>query len=350
MNKKTNLILTIFIFLSSVFCTKASQNSEQNSQNFEIVKLADGVYAAIVKKDSKAVSNSGFVILDNAVVVYDCHLTPALARELNEEIGKLTPKPIKYVIDSHFHGDHTGGNAAYENGIIIISTQNTRKNLQEKELPQIIQQRALPARIEQLEMDISVETDPETKQKMQEQIEQAKEYLERFKEVKLVLPNLTFVKSFYIHGSKRELDVLFLGRGHTDGDAFLYLPDEKIIFMGDLLFNQTHPVMRNAYSQEWIDTLEAIKKLGATTYVPGHGKVSEIDAVNTLQTYINDLRSTVKRLADSGLALDEIVAELVSEDGEIKDPELAAKYGGFEFKRIFRSNVEKVYIELTSSE
>lgn len=297
---------TLFVFLFLL----ASVTALRASDNFTIQKLGEGVYAAIadpMNPRGKALSNSGFVITGDGVLVYDSHLTPEAATELIGEIRKVTDKPIRYLVNSHYHGDHTHGSQAFPPGTEIISHHLTRRHLTEQEIPRLAQQkRELPGRI-------ANETDPARKAQLEEQLRQL-EHLE------IILPTLTFERSVILHRGGRELQIFFFGRGHTDGDVVLYIPDQKIAFLGDLLFYRFLPYVGDGYLAEWQKTLGAAEQLGARTYLPGHGAVTDAQGVTEFKGFLGDLLATVKPFVDRGASLE--VAQK-----EAKVPERYKNYG-----------------------
>lgn len=273
----------------------ASVSALGASDNFAIQKIGDGVYAAIADPTNprgKALSNSAFVITGDGVLVYDSHLTPEAATELIGEIRKVTDKPVRYLVNSHYHGDHTHGNQAFPPSTEIISHHLTRRHLVEQEIPRLAQQkRDLPGRI-------ASETDPARKARLEEQLRQL-EHLE------IILPTLTFERSVILHRGGREIQIFFFGRGHTDGDVMLYVPDQKIAFAGDLVFHKFIPYVGDGYLAEWQKTLEAVEQLGAGTCVPGHGAVTDAQGVAEFRGFLGDLLATVKPYVDRGESLEE---------------------------------------------
>lgn len=156
-----------------------------------------------------------------------------------------------------------------------------------------------------------------------------RELLERVRQGPGPLPTLTFDSKVILHRGRR-VEVYFLGRGHTDGDAVVYLPEERIAFLGDLLFTKTLPNIRDGYSKEWIETLERSLDLGATCFVPRHGPVSTVDDVRDEIDYLRWLRATVEPLVRSGKSVEEVKKAVT----------LPEKYGGYRFASFFPGNLE----------
>ncbi|MCI0404680.1 MAG: MBL fold metallo-hydrolase [candidate division Zixibacteria bacterium] len=229
--------------------------------DFEIQKLADGVYAAIAQPGGKAASNSGFIVNDSEVVVVDSHLFPEVARSLLDEIRKVTDKPVRYLAVTHKHRDHVGGTTAFGLGVEIISHENTRAAM-------------------------AADTAPTFR-----------------------VPTVTFNRKLAFHRPNRTIELLYSGRGHTDGDIAVWLPEEKILFAGDLYFNGAAGVMRDGFLRDWVATLEELRSLSAKTVVPGHGPVSGKDGLLNFQNYLADFIRAVKVQVDAGQTLEQVLKD-----------------------------------------
>src|SRR5215469_14565197 len=149
---------------------------------FDIKPVADGVYAAIAKPAFRVNSNAAIILLDDGVLVVDTHSKPSAARALIEQIKKLTPKPVKYVVNTHFHYDHYQGNEAYPSswpaGVEIISSEATRENIQRLGIPRIKNEiLSMPQEIAKLKADLEKASTSEQKSAIRENIRQAEAYL-----------------------------------------------------------------------------------------------------------------------------------------------------------------------------
>jgi cyclase len=263
---------------------------------FDIKPVADGVYAAIAKPAYKINCNAAIILLDDGVLVVDTHSKPSAARELIAQIKKLTDKPVKYVVNTHFHWDHYQGNQAYPSswpaGVEIISSQATRDNIEQRGIPRIRYQIAtLPQDIATLRAELEKAVDPKQKEELRSNIRQTEDYLAELKSMQVVLPSLTFDHSLVLHRKSRTVHILWLGRAHTDGDVFVYLPKEKVIVTGDTLHGAT-PFMGDSYPYDWIKTLDAAEKLDFNQVIGGHGDVMQGKQTFELwKQYFTDLLS-----------------------------------------------------------
>ena len=244
---------------------------------FDIKPVADGVYAAIAKPAYKVNCNAAIIVLGDSVLVVDTHSKPSAARALIEQIKKLTPKPVKYVVNTHFHWDHYQGNEAYPSswpaGVEIISSEATRQNIQRIGIPRIKNEIVtMPQEIANLKKDLEKATGAEQKRTIEENIRQAEAYFAELKLMQVTLPTMTFDRSLILRRGSRTVEILWLGRAHTDGDVFVFLPNEKFIATGDALHGWT-PFMGDSYPYEWIQTLDAAEKLDFNSVLGGHGDV-----------------------------------------------------------------------------
>jgi cyclase len=244
---------------------------------FDIKPVADGVYAAIANPTYRVNSNTVIILLGDGVLVVDANSTPSAARSLIEHIKKLTPKPVKYVVNTHFHWDHTQGNEAYPNvwpaGVEIISSEATRAKLEQLGIPRWKREiAAMAEEIEQLKRDLQKPTSPDQKDSVQKKLVEAAAYFAELKNIQITLPTMTVDRRLILHRDSRTVEILWLGRAHTDGDLFVFLPAEKVLATGDALHGWT-PTMRDSYPYEWIQTLDAAEKLDFEYVIGGHGEV-----------------------------------------------------------------------------
>ena len=244
---------------------------------FEIKPVAEGVYAAIAKPAYKVNCNAAIIFLDDSVLVVDTHSKPSAARGLIEQIKKLTDKPVKYVVNTHFHWDHYQGNQAYPSswpaGVEIISSEATRASIEQRGIPRVKHEIVtMPQEIEKMKADLEKTSDPKQKDEIKRNVAQAEDYLAELKSMQVTLPTLTFDRSVILHRKSRIVEILWLGKAHTDGDVFVYLPKEKVLVTGDALHGWT-PFMGDSYPYDWITTLDAAEKLDFDQVIGGHGDV-----------------------------------------------------------------------------
>lgn len=304
--------------------------------DFQLVKVADGVYAAIAKPGGLASGNAGFVVGDEGVLLVDTFFTPVAVEELISEIGKLTPQPIRQAVNTHYHLDHTGGNQVLASrGVPIIAHDNvakwqTTKNRRFLPAPEELQKRRADV-AKQL-----AETPADQKDK-RAQFERQLRSIDARLTIKLTNPTVTFsAGTVHLYLGKREI-VLFTLPGHTGGDVLAYVPDANVVFMGDMGWSRTLPNLVDATVNDWITSLDKILSDYPTAkFIPGHGEVATAAEMRDFRDYLVDLRSRVKQGISDGLSIEQAKQQLT----------LPEKYKSFAFQNFAQPNVEDMYKEL----
>jgi len=339
--RRATVVTTIGLLLASLLATTRAVTvntklTPKVEDDFQLIKVADGVYAAIARPGGLASGNAGFVIGDGGVLIFDTFFTPAAIEELIGEIEKLTQQPIKYAVNSHYHLDHTGGNQVLAaRGVPIIAHDNvmtwqTTKN-----------KRFLPAAedLQKRRADVAKQLSetPEDQKDKRATLERQIRRLEAMQAIKLTNPTLTFSSgAIRLYLGKREV-VLFTLPGHTGGDVFALVPDANVVFTGDLGWSKTLPNLVDATVNDWIPTLDKILgQYPAAKFVPGHGNVAEAAELRDFRDYLDDLRARVKKGIDDGLTIDQAKQQLL----------LPEKYRAFAFQNFAQPNVEDMYKEL----
>jgi glyoxylase-like metal-dependent hydrolase (beta-lactamase superfamily II) len=196
----------------------------------------------------------------------------------------------------------------------------------------------LPGRIEKLKNDLGKASDPKEKEQLQENVRQAESYLGELKVMRVALPTLTFDRRLTLYSKSRTVEILWLGRAHTDSDIFVYLPKEKVITTGGVMHSRI-PDMHDCYPYDWVRTLDALEKLDIDYVIGGHGDVLRGKAMFELwKQYFNDLLAETTRAFAQGATLEEVRNHVA--------PVLLAKYGGKfpeTFPREVTRHIEKVY-------
>ena len=307
-------------------CTMAAHAQTADKDLFELKKVGDGVYAAIAAPRFKTNCNAAVILTDDGVIVVDSHSKPSASRALYTQIQDVSKKPVIKLINTHFHWDHWQGNESYSATnpkLEIIASQNTKENLTKPDsgvggVPFIEKQiAALPAEIDKLKDDIQKESDPTKKKNLESNLQQAESFMQELKSMKPALPTRTVSTTTTLKEHGREIQLHVLGRAHTNGDLFIYLPKEKVVASGDALIDWM-PFMNDGYPEDWINTLAALDKLDFTSIVPGHGDVRPKSHLAFFRGYFVDLIAAVKKASAGGATL----AEMQTKVGD----ELASKY------------------------
>lgn len=265
----------------AAFASAAS--AQMPSLPFTLKQISPGVYAAIDGSEHKSGANAGFVIGDDGVLVVDSFFYPDATRALVAEIHRLTPKPIRYVVNTHYHVDHTGGDQVLRDaGAIIIAHRNVRGWVRTYNI-NLLGDRITP------ELKAQIEGLP--------------------------LPDLATDKDLTVWLGSRKVTVRAV-LGHTGGDLVVSVPDAKVVFAGDMLWRRIAPNLIDGSIAEWTATDAEFEKLpGAAeiTFVPGHGDVADVKDVSEFRSYLLDLRKLVAEGRKAGLLGDALTSKVAAQ-------------------------------------
>ncbi|MBC7897808.1 MAG: MBL fold metallo-hydrolase [Cytophagaceae bacterium] len=268
----------------------ASVRHEVASQEpgFERTEVAPGVHAFVFDNalgEGAGVDGTALVIINSDdVVVVDAQGMPVTARRVIAEIRKLTPKPVRIVVNTHWHGDHWLGNQAYRDaypGVEFVAHANMVADAKAEELSGLDKWRntGLPAMIADFEQryakGIRRDGKPystEDSARVRARIASFKWALPGLEEITPVLPTRTITDSLVLQRGERTIVIQYLGRGNTRGDLSVWLPRERVLATGDLLVNPA-PYAFGSYLGEWMVTLGRLHTLPAAVIVPGHGAI-----------------------------------------------------------------------------
>jgi glyoxylase-like metal-dependent hydrolase (beta-lactamase superfamily II) len=281
------------------------------TEYFTLNCLFEGVYAAIAKPGQGAWSNAGIVDLGGELLVFDSFSTPSAAQVLRQQAEVMTGKKVKYLINSHYHGDHVFGNQVFED-VAIISTPLTKKWFEDqnsiidvaKEIEEMNQY------LDNLKNQLESTIDPVLKFSLSNQYAEMSKVLEELPHLKMVFPSLIFEKHLVIQGSMRNVELHCLGGGHSPSDTFLYLPAEKIAFMGDIITENLHLPIYNP--DEFLSILNEVKKIEIETVIPGHGDIGTLELSDTMVNYLSFLIKKVKEALDNKVSLNDFISEFIT--------------------------------------
>jgi len=277
---------------------------------FRFNKVKEGIYHAIGTGALTVVGNSTVLVNERDVIVVDDHVSPAAAWVLLEEIKAITDKPVTTVVNTHFHFDHAHGNQIFAPGVQIIGHEFTRRALLDDPVSKPLYQsfysvKTLEGQIENLKKRVASEQNAAARDKLQTQLTSVENNYASQKELRPTPPNVTLTTQMTLFRGDREIQIRYLGRGHTAGDIVVYLPKEKAVITGDLLTSGTSN-MSDSYPVEWAATLEELKKLDFDTVIPGHGDAFTDKAkIDYFAAYLRDVWSTVSALKKQGVSAEE---------------------------------------------
>jgi glyoxylase-like metal-dependent hydrolase (beta-lactamase superfamily II) len=279
------IILACFALVFSSCCAFCA-----DAPDFTVKKIGEGIYAAIGADGGKAGSNAGFVVGSNGVLVIDTFIGAEPAKALLAEIRKVTKLPVRFVVNTHYHLDHTGGNAVFaQEGATIVAQKNLRGWLRTENLKFF--------------------RDPKPEQKAMVEA--------------LVLPDETYNDAVDIYLGSRQIQVRYM-LGHTGGDSVVIVPDADVVFGGDLVWQKHLPNLIDATTSDWVKTLEKLlADHPSATFVSGHGDVATPADVRDFHDYLVTLREAVANARSSGKTdqalVDAALAQIKDKYGDCPD-------------------------------
>jgi cyclase len=297
-------ILTIVTFLILLVGIETSTFAGE----IKTVNVLKSVYT-MIDSDGED-SNTTFIITTEGVIIIDTRPTPTEARKVLKEIRKLTDLPIVYTINTHYHGDHTFGNQVFKSSKSIIAHKNVRDTL----------------------------------------VKSGQGHLSLFKtfglpgidEVEVTPPNIVYEKGMEIWLGDYRLQLLYHGKGHTNGDTIIFIDQLRTVITGDLVFNKKIPYMADAYIDEWIESLKYIQFLKNETVIPGHGPIGGRPTVIAMKHYLLDLKEHVlEQLKDK---------KSLEETQKIVEPFLRKKYKDWKKLDWIKGNIERAWLEYSLKE
>jgi cyclase len=279
---------------------------------FDIKRVAPGIYGAIARPTAMLNCNAAVIVNRDHVLVVDTHSKPSAAKALIRQIrDEVTELPVRYVVDSHLHGDHAMGNEAYPEvfgaNVEVISSVKTREWLEKLGVPRMQETLdALPGQITDLRARMQASRDESERAALGAHIEGLEAYLKEMRPARVTLPTLTFDHRLVIHRGGREVHLLFLGRAHTAGDVVAYIPSERVVATGDLMHGLL-PYMGDGFPDEWPATLKALEALEFDRVIPGHGSIQEGKSVLAqFRGYVEEVAEKVSRGIERGQTPDEL--------------------------------------------
>jgi glyoxylase-like metal-dependent hydrolase (beta-lactamase superfamily II) len=292
------------------------------------LEVAEGVYLFQTAPygDVGLDGNSVVVVTEAGVLVFDSNGTPEAAAAVLGEIRRITPAPIRYLVNSHWHWDHWYGAEVYKAAfpdLVVITHERTRQLMAGPAIafndPGLNEQ--LPGHIRAVEGQLAkarAATPPSGDvARLEQHVASDRAFLAQKRGVQHTLANLTFRDSLTIHLGPRTIRLLHTDRAITPGDVWLHLPDEKVVVTGDLLINPITFALF-CYPSGWIRTLEAIAALDYSVLVPGHGvPLADKQLLRSTLALLVRERTLARESRARGASLEEAKATILA-DGEVQ--------------------------------
>jgi glyoxylase-like metal-dependent hydrolase (beta-lactamase superfamily II) len=334
---------------------------------FEIQKIADGVYFAFARPQAIINCNAAIFVNSADVLVVDAHSKPSAAAGLIAQIKQqITPRPVRYLVDTHFHWDHSQGNAGYRDAfgkdLKIVASESTKKleaQFSQARLKESLDphghpfsgQPHVPELLDAARRELSAARSPEQKAQISGQIRQLEAFQREMQNFAPVLPTVTFDKTYVIKDKAHDIHVQFLGRAHTAGDVVVFCPQKRVVATGDMILGSL-PFLADSFPKEWPKTIDAVKALGFDQVACGHGRVQQGRQPMTAQrNYIEELAGRVEAGKQSGKSLSEIqksipVASIKALQADGYDALVRGGRSAAEMQAAVDTNVEHVFNRL----
>ena len=288
------LVLLLPLLLTTRLAADDHLRVERIKENIYVVRPLPG--------DNLAVSNAGFVILPDRVLVFDTLSDRELMREMMSHIIKVTSKPVSLVALSHWHRDHTGGLDFFANRpFTMFSGPGTAAQIAKDRTDR-------RAFLEKKEKDTARlarrETDPARLAALDKTLLDVRREQAAVDRLAPIVPGIEVRDRTELSYGGQVSVLSFQGPGHTDGDLLLHCVSAGVLFAGDLVSVQTLPYLADAHTEEWIRRLGSLDLSKVEVIVPGHGPVGTKEDVRALKSYLETLRSMVAPIAKDGRELD----------------------------------------------
>ena len=255
------------------------------------MEVSAGVFAYIQHDGSWCLNNPAFVAAADQVIAIDACATERRTRLFREAIGRLSEQPVRTLVNTHAHLDHTFGNYLFAEDAVIVGHANCRAEILH-DAPE------LPARARQ--MFPSVE----------------------WGAIEVVAPSLTFEDRLSLYAGELELELIYVSPAHTNTDVVVWLPERKVVIAGDIVFHRGTPFALMGSVAGWLEALDRLRALGAETIVPGHGPIAGPEVLDDVADYLRFVQGSAKAGFEAGAAPLEVARELdLGRFGEWTDSE-----------------------------
>ena len=235
-----------------------------------LIEVADGAFAYVQEGGGLCIANAGLIVGPESCVAIDALFAPSMTRAFRDAIARITDKPVRLLINTHHHVDHTMGNALFPEAT-VLSHANARSEQQRVG-------RGVLDLLRQIIPDLVAELD----------------------DVPLRFPDVTFDDEITLRLGERAIRLLHIGPAHTIGDALVLLPEERLMFTGDVVFDQVTPLGLEGHIGSWIEVCNKVDALDVDTLVPGHGPVGDKTGLRDMRGYLQSVREQARRAFDAG--------------------------------------------------
>ena len=307
----------------------------------EYIEVSDNLY---IINDTNG-GNVAFLVTKKGIVVVDAGGTPKEGERIVSIIRSVSDKPIKYLILTHFHGDHINGISGFPKSVKIIAHKNLSENYKQFNRDNLKNyvENVLPGYLVNLKLQMGSINNKESDEYLaiEKDYEVNKEYYENIKNIKFREPDIVFDDFYRFRLSDERIMLEFPGPGHTNDNILVKFSNHNVIHTGDLVFNKSFPYTIEEHGVDiynWVKTLDDLKKENIYTVIPGHGEIGPKIILQEQSEYFKTLAQKVERLKKQGFNLEQIIAKC-----DIKDVDLIGN------EDQFAVNIKVIYNQLTTS-
>ncbi len=310
-----------------------------DSKHFTVQPLAEGVYASIAKSGGAAIGNAGIIDLGELCLVFDTFLTPSAAEDLLRSVNHLVSHAPDLVINSHYHNDHIWGNQVFAPPAHVVASRRTYQLMLTAGKKELDEETAGAAQSLAHFQELQQKADTEAQHSYAELFLGYYEGLvQDLPRLKVHFPDILYDDRLSFQGTKRTAELISYANCHTGDDALLFLPEDGIIFVSDLLFVGCHPYLGDGDPVNLVKTIKEIQGFNASVLVPGHGPLGKPADLNLLIDYVEDCLETAQGLVREGRGNKESIAAL----------EIPERYRDWQFPTFYKSNLRAICGRLTT--
>jgi glyoxylase-like metal-dependent hydrolase (beta-lactamase superfamily II) len=337
--KKFFFVLLFTICILSIFL--AAVDKAMKGNGVKAVVLKDNLY----RIEGTQGGNVAFLVTTKGVLVVDSGTSFEEGAQIIKAIRKVTPQPIRYVILTHYHGDHTIGLPVFPETALVIGQHLVARNIKENNIPRMQKyvESELPDDILKLQENVEKLKKAKSPElvKAREELKSSEKELADMKIMKPRLPDQTFACSMIINLGGEAIHLIYPDPAHTNCNILVLFPKQKVLHMGDMFFNESLPYIdfqNGANTANWIKQLTKVESWDVTSVIPGHGPLSDKEGLKKQIAYLTFLRQAVSNELQKGCGLEAMKTAIV----------LPAEYKNWQFQSVFPNNIEAVYREVTT--
>lgn len=288
--------------------------------------------------------NVTFLVTPEGVFVIDSGTNPVEGQWIVEKIKEKTSQPIKYVVLTHYHFDHSAGLMGFPKDVTVIAHDHCHYNISQynENRRQYLVNEILPGQIKEYLQDIETlkkQKSPDVNEK-EKTLAYLTRQLEEFKKEKIVGPAITFEQKLTLRMGEEKIEIIYPGGTHSNCSVFVYIPGKKIMITGDILFNGFVPYIdwkTGSNTRNWIDCLDRLSQWDIEKVIPGHGEPADKNFFAQQKRFLIDLRTAIQEAIEKKATLEEIKKNINM-----------SNYSHLGFQAFLSADIESVYYELTN--